>query len=310
MTTKNVTNSIKIGASVAISWAWGTSLILGMQIAQTKGVEAFGIWAIANSITLAVFGWLYKAKIVTERLLEYKFVHWVTLLIQAFCLVIQLKILNEVLLPVVGSVGVTYSLVSVIGLFFVGIMYRHGLSTSIWTDNLQGGLTMVALLVMLGVCVATDAPTHLLPTSVSSDIAWGTWSACILLSGIVTDLQHWQRAKANGNGHAFEWATCFFASYMALVFALSHYELTGINRVLLVIAVLGVTTSTIDSIAVAMHRMFNKVVGTLVCFAICVAWGLLLNLGVVDIWSHFGIVRVGLAATMLYLGIQYWRTNK
>ena len=71
-----------------------------------------------------------------------------------------------------------------------------------------------------------------------------------------------------------------------------------------VVAVLGVTTSTIDSIAVAMHRMFNKAVGTAVCLAICLAWGLLLDFGVVDIWSHFGIVRVGLALAMLYLGIK------
>lgn len=299
--------SLKIGASVAISWAWGTSLILGMQIAQTKGIEAFGIWALANTVTLAVFGFLYKAKVITERLLEYKFVHWVTLLIQAFCLVIQLKILNEVLLPVIGSSSATYAIVSAIGLFFVGIMWKRGLYTSIWTDNLQGAVTMIALIAMLGICIGTGANEYALPHSDSSSIAWGLWSACILLSGIITDLQHWQRAKANGNGYAFEWATLFFGLYMGLVFGLAHYELDGINRALLIVAVLGVTTSTIDSIAVAMHRMFNKTIGTLTCFVICLAWGLLIDFGVVDIWSHFGVVRVGLACAMLYLGIRQWR---
>lgn len=44
--------SMYIGTSIAISWAWGTSLILGMQIAQQKGLEAFGIWATANCLTL------------------------------------------------------------------------------------------------------------------------------------------------------------------------------------------------------------------------------------------------------------------
>lgn len=296
---------MKLPLSIAVSWAWGTSLIVGMQIAQTKGVEAFSVWAIANTVTLAVFGWLYKAKIITERLLEYKFVHCVTLLIQAFCLVIQLKILNEVLLPVVGSVSLTYGLVSTIGVFFVGIMWKHGLSTSIWTDAWQAAVTFIALVSMLGICLITDTNQYALPSSDSSSLAWGAWSACILLSGIITDLQHWQRAKVNGEGYAFEWASVFFGIYMALVFALAHFELVGINRVLLIVAVLGVTTSTIDSIAVAMHRMFNKTVGTAVCLSICVAWGLLLDFGVVDIWSHFGIVRVGLALTMLYLGIKH-----
>lgn len=302
--------SLKIGASVAISWAWGTSLILGMQIAQTKGVEAFGIWAFANTVTLGIFGLLYKAKIITERLLEYRFVHWVTLLIQAFCLVIQLKILNEVLLPVIGDASWTYALVSAIGLFFVGIMWKRGLHTSIWTDNWQGAVTILALVLMLGVSVFSGASQYILPSSDSGSLMWGAWSACILLSGIITDLQHWQRAKANGNGFAFEFATLFFGIYMSLVFALAHYEIVGINRALLIVAVLGVTTSTIDSIAVAMHRLVNRTVGTVACFAICLAWGFLLEFGVVEIWSHFGIVRVGLACAMLYLGVRQWRALK
>lgn len=295
--------SLYIGASVAISWAWGTSLILGMQIAQQKGIEAFLTWATANSLTLAFFGWLYKSRIITERILEYKLVHVMTLVIQCFCLVIQLKILNDVLGPIIGNPFGTYALVSTVGVFFVGLMWKHGLATSILTDNWQGGLTIVALLAMLGVCLATDAPTIALPHSDSSALMWGGWSACILMSGIITDLQHWQRAKANGGGYAFECATGFFAIYMALVFALAHFELTGVNQWLLIAAVLGVTTSTIDSIAVAMHRLCNKHIGTLACFAVCILWGLFVQVGLVDLWSNFGVVRIGLALFMLLMGV-------
>ena len=52
----------KIGASSAASWAWGTSLIMGQQIAQEKGIIAWIIWAVCNTLTLALFGWLYNKK--------------------------------------------------------------------------------------------------------------------------------------------------------------------------------------------------------------------------------------------------------
>lgn len=54
-------NGVKSGVSAAASWAWGTSLIVGMEIAQTKGRAAWGIWATANAATLAVFGALTRS---------------------------------------------------------------------------------------------------------------------------------------------------------------------------------------------------------------------------------------------------------
>lgn len=298
-----VRNSLYIGASIAISWAWGTSLILGMQIAQQKGIEAFSIWAIANSLTLAFFGFLYKSKLLTKEILDKKIIHWATLVIQVFCLIIQLKILNDVIYPLINNPLGSYLTVSAIGLVFVGMMYKHGLSTSILTDNWQGALTIIALFAMLGICIGTNETQILLPHSDSNSIMWGIWSACILMSGIITDVQHWQRAEANGNGYAFECATGFFAIYMALVFALAHYQIIGINVILLLIAVLGVTTSTIDSIAVAMHRFFNKTAGTALACSICVGWGLLLDIGVLDFWSNFGAYRIALALLIVYFGI-------
>ena len=38
--------------SLAASWAWGTSLVVGMETVQTKGFIPFLIWAIANSLAI------------------------------------------------------------------------------------------------------------------------------------------------------------------------------------------------------------------------------------------------------------------
>lgn len=51
-------NELRLGVSAASSWAWGTSLVVGMEIAQTKGLGAWAIWATANTAALAIFGLL------------------------------------------------------------------------------------------------------------------------------------------------------------------------------------------------------------------------------------------------------------
>lgn len=295
---KRLISSMYLGTSIAISWAWGTSLILGMQIAQQKGLEAFLIWATANCFTLAVFGILYKKGIIYQAVLDLSVVKVFTNLIQIFCLVIQLKILNETLINFFDPIT-SYGLSAFFGIFLTVWMYRKGLDASIFTDLFQGIGTLLVLLMMGGYCFLSYEPAqeHHSPLS---EVSWGFWSACILLSGIMTDIQHWQRAEVNQKGYAFECASVFFAVYLALVFYLSLFQFNDMLNVLLLLAVIGVTTSTIDSIAVALHRDFGRKVGTLIGLGICVGFGLLVELSVLTLWSYFGVIRVGLALFILY----------
>ncbi len=125
--------SMYIGTSIAISWAWGTSLILGMQIAQQKGLEAFGIWATANCLTLVVFGLLYKLNFLQQKVLDQKIVRVFTNLIQMFCLIIQLKILDETLQNFVDPMS-AYALTLIFSGGLTLWMYEKGLAASIFTD--------------------------------------------------------------------------------------------------------------------------------------------------------------------------------
>lgn len=299
--------SMYIGTSIAISWAWGTSLIIGMQIAQQKGFGAFLTWATANCLTLVFFSILWRKGLIREEVLEKPYVKWLALLIQAFCLIVQLKVIDDVMRSLGASPVLSYGLVTAIGLVFILAMYRKGLDMSILTDNYQGAMTLIALAVGIGTSIYCDVPRYVIPSSENSDLMWGAWSACILMSGIITDIQHWQRAKKNGNGYAFECAAVMFAVYLSLVYTLAHYHLNSVGYICLLIAVLGVTTSTIDSIAVAMHRMHGKTVGTAAACFLCIFWGVFASVGVLTLWSNFGIVRVLLACIIVGLGIHYKR---
>lgn len=290
--------SMYLGTSIAISWAWGTSLILGMQIAQQKGLEAFLTWATANCLTLVIFGVLYKRGVLYSLVLDQKIVRIFTNLIQIFCLIIQLKILDETLQNFFSPL-ISYALT----LFFSGgltiWMYRKGLAASIFTDLFQGIGTLIVLAAMFGYCLINYEPVATAHSSIS-DISWGIWSACILLSGIMSDIQHWQRAEVNGKGYAFECAGVFFATYLTLVFFLSKYQFNDLLNFLLLLAVIGVTTSTIDSIAVALHRDFGRKLGTALGLIICLGYQILVDLSVLSLWSYFGVIRVGLALYILY----------
>lgn len=195
--------SMYLGTSIAISWAWGTSLILGMEIARTQGIETFSISATANCLTLAIFGLLYKKGYLTSLVLNQKIVRIFTNLIQIFCLIIQLKILNETFQNFFDPT-ISYTITAAFGIGLEIWMYKKGLAASIFSDLFQGIGTIIVMLVMAGLCLFNFEPGEITHSNWSG-ITWGIWSACILLSGIITDIQHWQRAEVNGKGYAFGW---------------------------------------------------------------------------------------------------------
>lgn len=254
----------------------------------------FLIWAVANTLTLALFGVLYRRGLFTEKIFKNKIFKTFAIVIQAFCLIINLNILNQI----IGNYWIT----TAIGLFFILLMYRRGLFTSILTDKYQGIITFITLvaLIIVGVVSKTEITTH--PVNSDGGILWALWSACILLTSPFGDIQMWQRAQVNVKG--FWYATGFFGFYMALIFVMSLFEFNAMMNTLLLIACLAVTTSTIDSIAVAMHEVSNKKTGTALAVFLCIFWGVFKEIGIVELWSTIGIYRVAFCVTVLLVALK------
>lgn len=291
-----------LGLSVAASWAWGTSLIVGMEIAQQKGLHAWIIWATANALTLALFGALAQSGLLSRRVYDLRIVKAAAILIQVFCLIIQLNIINKVLVQMGAGPGLAYASASAVGVTFTLWMYRHGLKTSIMTDKFQWAITIAIILAILLVALVSGAAPVAYPASTSGDVLWGIWSACILFAGPIGDVQHWQRGEVNPR--AYYSGAFWFAVYMVLILAMSSVQFSGLMNALLLVAVLCVTSSTIDSIAVAMHEVSNKRTGTALALFICFFWGVFAKIGVIELWSHAGIYRVGFAVAII---ITAWR---
>lgn len=285
-----------LGVSAAASWAWGTSLIVGMEIAQQKGLAAWFIWAIANAATLALFGWLFETERIPAEIYSRPAVKAVGVIIQLFCLVIQLNAIYTILLSFMDSGA--YLLTSALGIIIALLMFKNGLRTSVKTDIAQWAILIVSVLAILGVALAGGAPRMELAQSATGDIWWGIWSACILLSAPIGDVQHWQRARVM-EGRAYFVGSIWFAIYLALVLAMACFEFSPLMNVILLVAVLCVTTSTMDSIAVALHEAGGKKIGTCVFVLFCIVWGATIEMGILNIWTKFGVVRVGFALAIL-----------
>lgn len=283
---------IKIGVSSAASWAWGTSLVLGMEIAQQRGNLTFLIWAGANTFTLILFGILMYKGVIKPAVFDNVIVKSIALVIQMFCLIIQLNIINQTLRNFIDNGMVTYAIASAIGIIFTVAMFKHGLPSSVKADLVKWGIALVSVFAISAIGFMSGAEPFEFNVASETDIQWGIWSACILLCGLIGDVQHWQRAISDETKKGYYWGALFFGIYMVGIYLMAHFHFTSVMNVVLLIACLAVTISTINSIAVAMHELGNKNIGTVITIAICLLWGLGIGIGVMDLWSNFGIVRV------------------
>lgn len=260
------------------------------------------IWAVANTLTLALFGYLFKTGIFTDKLYKNKIFKSFAIVIQVFCLIINLNILNQIIN--------NYWITTAIGLLFILLMYKRGLITSILTDQVQGIIAFITLILIIIVGLFSNVEINYHTMNSDGGILWALWSACILLTSPFGDIQMWQRAKVDDNGKSFYFATGFFGFYMLLIFVMSLFQFNTAMNALLLIAALAVTTSTIDSIAVAMHEVSNKRVGTALAVFLCVFWGVFKEMGIVELWSTIGIYRVAFCVSVLIFAIKGVKKNE
>lgn len=296
---KNDPFGIKIGVSAAASWAWGTSLVVGMDIAQTRGAAVFAIWAIANTLTLTLFAILMNKGVIKPHVFDNLIIKIFAIVIQMFCLIIQLNIINQTLGTYISDPLVTYLITSAIGIAFVLMVARNGLPLSVKADIVKWGIAIAAIVIIIAIGVLQGARAYTFAIPTADDYLWGWWSALILLSGLIGDVQHWQRAISDKSRKGYYWGTLFFGIYMVLIFTMAHFHFNDAMNAVLLVAVLAVTVSTINSIAVAMHEVGSRKIGTLVSIGICLAWGLGVGIGIVTLWSNFGVVRVCFAAIII-----------
>lgn len=300
----NPSAGLSLGMSIAFSHGSANALLFGMQVIQQKGFLGFIMWAIPNALCMGIFGWLYHRGIVKAEALNNIVVKFLAILIQITMLIFQMKLLQSYFEPLFQNTTLAYIASTSIALIFVLWMIKHGLIASICTDNWQGWITLGSIALAIAYCAFTQVPDVIIPTSASAEWTWALWATASYVAQIIANLQHWRRAELDETGTAFYWASGIFAVLMTLIGILGSYQIPPEVQLFLIIPVLGLATSTIDSIAVALHECVNKWIGTGLAVLICFLWWALLNENAMFIWNSKGVFNVTAASLILLISLK------
>ena len=303
---KNYKSGINLGMSVAFSWGTANIMILGMALVQEKGIFDFLLWAIPNTLVIYLFGFLFHKGYLRLEALDNKLVKIGLLYLQYTMLLFQLKLLQTYFAPFFDSQYTSIILASSVAGIFVLWMLKGGLQTSIETDNWQGIITIGTLALAIAYCIFTQVPVKDINViSATPDWVWVGYALFALIGAVIADLQQWRRVQIDETKTAYIWGTVFFGLTIGLVGVLACFELPLAVRLLCVIPILGLATSTIDSMAVAVHECFNKWVGTSIAMIIVCFWWQILDSSVVQFWNYFGAIRIIVASLIIILSVYY-----
>lgn len=284
------------GITIAASWAWGVSVIVGMSVFQERGLAAFAIWAFANSITLALVGWLFAKLPLNVNKLSEAMPAWAKWPYVAIVYVIQF-------FSVLVNITAIKTAFKMIGYSYLWMPFALFLAVGVfvWGFNhvAKGNLVKYTIWIILLALMATSILAGNAQVKVSStqDVNWALYSALILLCAPILDHQMWQRRAAFmiSKPAPFVAASMFFALYMVLIGAVAA---TGGGGIIIVAVILLVAGSTLASALSAITCQHNSVAKSRTALAIVFIFALIctvFNFSVLQLWVAYGSLRIPFA---------------
>lgn len=294
--------------SLAASWAWGTSLVVGMQTIQEKGIIPFLIWAIANSLALPIFGFVAYRIPNLSKVANSKVVTFFTTIVMVFCLWIQMNAIYQYLNNLSFITNIASKAISItIMIFMVIALYRDGLVKSIFIDNPLWFLCYILLFILLILGFVFKVEKYSLVSVVNQKEIWWALNSCIILfSGPIMCIQNWQMAeklRSENKMNAHYIAGLLFALYMVLVGCLGYFHFNGVMNVILILVVLCVSLSTADAAIVGLQKIAGKKVGVVISLIAIALWNFVSSMGVMGLWTTMGNMRKYVAGVCIIVAV-------
>lgn len=294
--------------SLAASWAWGTSLVVGMETVQTKGFIPFLIWAIANSLAIPLFGFISYRIPNLEKVVNSKIVMVFTSIVSVFCLWIQLNAIYQYLCNLEFMTNLIAKIISIsIMLIMTIALYKDGLKKSIFLDNPLWLLCYGFLFVLMVFGFVGNVERYsIVAYTDKSQIRWALNSCLILFSGPIMCIQNWQMAeklKKENKMKAHYVAGGLFALYMTFVGILANFKFNGVMNVILILIVLCVSLSTADAAIVGIQKIAKKKWGTIIALLAIACWNWVIPMGVMGLWTTMGNMRKYVAAICIIVAV-------
>lgn len=304
--------------SMAASWAWGTSLVVGMQIAQERGTIPFIIWAVANSLSLPLFGYIaFKIKYL-DAVMKTKPLLLFTTAVQCFCLWIQMNAIYEILVKygIAGEIVAKCVAIGIATVFLFGL-YKDGLMRNVSTDQPIWSICYIGMVAIAIIGFASGSGFHHIPmVNSDADISWAFYTAVVLFSGPLMDIQNWQLARkvyAEKKMNSYYLAGILFAVYMVLVYVLAYQQFNRAMDIIMVLVIVCVATSTINNAIVGVQEIAGRKVGFGIA-ALCIAsWQIVIPMGVMGLWLTMGTARIYVSiaciAAAMVMSYRKWKRD-
>lgn len=303
--------------SLAASWAWGTSLVAGMEIVQTKGIIPFVIWAVANSIALPLFGIIAFRIPNLEKVVNSKIISIFTTIVNTFCLWIQLNAIYQFLCNLDFMPELIAKIISITIMIIMTIsLYREGLIKKIFIDNPLWSICYILLAILVILGFATNIETYNIVNYTDKKELWWALNSCLILfSGPIMSLQNWQMAeklRKENKMRAHYLAGVLFAIYMVFIGVLAQFKFSGVMNIILVAVVLCVALTTADAAIVGIQKIANKKWGTLISLMAIAFWNFVIPMGVMGLWTTMGNMRIYVVAVCIILafGMYFYGKSK
>lgn len=283
--------------SMAASWAWGTSLIVGMGIVQDRGIIPFVIWAVANSLSLPLFGFIaFKIKNL-DAIMKTKPIMLFTTAVQCFCLWIQMNAIYEILTKYNIAGDLTAKIVAIaIAVIFLFGLFKNGLMRNVSTDQPIWSICYIGMVAIAIIGFVSGNGFQSIPlVNSNEDISWALYTCIVLFSGPIMDIQNWQLARkvyAEKRMKSYYLAGLLFAIYMALVFVLAYLNFNRAMDIIMVLVIVCVATSTINNAIVGVQEIAGRKVGFGIAALCIVSWQIVIPMGVMGLWLTMGTARI------------------
>lgn len=311
----------RVGVSQASSWSWGASLGTAIGVMYTWGWWPFVIWSLGAILALPLFGILYDHIPEMRQMLDIRWIVLPMLLIQIFAFWLNQQVIfaaasgtddiaNYPLLAEPVAMGGT--MVLALGIAF--FIHRYGFPASVSTDVMQYTAQFGGCLIIIAAALSLGLDPGGLPAATFDGYTWAVWAMFGLLAGPPMDAQQHQRAEQAGSAfRAGLWGGVWYGIYAAAVagvgLALGTYS--PFIAILFLLTVVAVTTSTIDSAAAALQRIFPKQwMALAVAVGAVITWPLVSVLGIVGIWSIYAGGRLFVFIGILLLIGIYRKTDR
>lgn len=302
---------VSMAVSIAASWAWGVSLFVGMEVVSTRGLDVFVIWALGNTMALAVFGLTLSRlakgmRSVSEMIARAPVYLLAAPIMQLISALVNLTAIRYAL-TLMGVPSSCWPMILVVVVVYVAIGGLPWVVASHWPQYV---IWMGAL--VWGVLSARGPAS--LQMGLKDHWPWALWSIPMFLSGPFLDQQLWRRWFSSKQQTPRVWLLggLFFGIYLAVV---GMAGLKGVQPWSLAVTALLVAVSTLQSAVEAVGSFATTAkarVMLIVAFAVAVAVVLLKEIDLVTFWTAYASVRVffALAIVTMLLRRRPWRHGR